>query len=48
MDCIAHGVAKSLTPLSDFQFHFQNTLSLLTLCPCSSELEDVVLSLKLP
>ena len=23
MDCIVHGVAKSLTRLSDFQFHFK-------------------------
>ena len=25
IDCIVHGVAKSQTQLSDFNFHFQNT-----------------------
>ena len=33
MDCIVHGVAKSRTRLSDFQFHFQTRPSLPGLSP---------------
>ena len=34
MDCIGHGVAKSQTQLSDFQFHFEgvNVQPCLTVC----------------